>query len=139
MTPPQPTDFELEILQELWAKGPQTVRQVHETLSKRRQLVYTSVLKAMQVMHEKGLLRRDDSNRAHVYGAAVEELKVKRNIVMGVINQVFGGSAATLAMHALSAKPASSDELAKIQDLLGELEDGNKPAPKEKARKAGGR
>lgn len=139
MTPPQPTDFELEILQELWAKGPQTVRQVHETLSKRRQLVYTTVLKAMQVMHEKGILKRDDSARAHVYVPAVEEMKVKRNIVMGVINQVFGGSAAGLAMHALNAKPASSDELANIQNLLGELEDAQKAASKEKSRKGGGR
>ena len=139
MKPPQPTDFELEILQELWAKGPLTVRVVHDTLSKRRQLVYTTVLKAMQVMHEKGLLKRDDSARAHVYVAAVEELKVKRNIVMNVIDQVFRGSAAGLAMHALNARPTSSDELAQIQSLLGELESGHKPAVKEKSRQGGNR
>lgn len=139
MTAPQPTDFELEILQELWAKGPQTVRQVHDVLSKRRQLVYTTVLKAMQVMHEKGLLKRDDSERAHVYVPAVDEQKVKRSIVMGVIDQVFGGSAAGLAMHALNARPTSSDELAQIQSLLGELEDGQKTAAKEKPRKGAGK
>jgi predicted transcriptional regulator len=142
MSVPQPTDFELEILQELWARGPLTVRHVHDVLSARRQLVYTSVLKAMQLMHEKGLLLRDDSQRSHVYHAAVEEHAIKKGIVGNLVDQVFGGSAAGLAMHALSTRPASSEEIRKIQDLLVELEaqhqeaspkrpeKGKKPDPK---------
>lgn len=130
MALPQPTDFELEILQELWARGPLTVRQLHDTLSTRRKMVYTSVLKAMQLMHEKGLLHRDDSQRSHVYAAAVGESATKSTIVEGLVDRVFGGSGAGLAMHALSTRPASSEELRKIQDLLSELETKQSEAPK---------
>lgn len=122
MAVPQPTDFELEILQELWARGPLTVRDVHDVLSKRRQLVYTSVLKAMQVMHEKGLAKRDDSQRSHVYSAGVREDEVKSDIVENLVDQVFGGSAAGLAIHALVARTPSSEEIHKLQDLLVEME-----------------
>jgi predicted transcriptional regulator len=120
--PQQPTDFELEILQELWSRGPLTVRDVHSTLNARRKMVYTTVLKAMQVMNDKGLVTRDDSARSHVYAAAIDEQSTKLGIVTGIIDQVFGGSAAGLAMHALAARPASSDELRKVQDLLDQLE-----------------
>ena len=120
--PPKPTDFELEILQEIWANGPLAVRDVHTALSKRRQLVYTSVLKAMQLMHEKGLLARDESQRSHIYHALVKEQEIKSGIVGSIADQVFGGSAAELAMHALSSRPASSEEIRKIQHLLEELD-----------------
>lgn len=134
----QPTDFEIEILQELWGKGPQTVRQVYETLSARRSLVYTSVLKAMQLMHEKGLVRRDESERSHVYEAAVDEQETKLGIVSNIIEQVFGGSAAGLAMHALNAKPSSSDDIQKIQEMLDSLEAvDEQPAPQKKKPKGG--
>lgn len=129
MTIPPPTDFELEILQELWARGPLTVREVHDTLSKRRQLVYTSVLKAMQLMFEKGLATRDEAQRSHVYAPAVKEHEVKSRIVGNLADQVFGGSAAGLAMHALSTRPASSEEIRMIQDLLENLEAQQAPAP----------
>lgn len=133
MTAPQPTDFELEILQELWARGPLTVREVHDTLSKRRQLVYTSVLKALQLMFEKKLVLRDESQRSHVYEAAVEEDSVKSSIVGDLMDQVFGGSAAGLAMHALSTRPASSEDIKKIQVLLETLE-SQQDAEKKSAR-----
>lgn len=129
MSRPVPTDFELEILQELWARGPQTVRQVHESLIQRRAMVYTSVLKAMQLMHEKGLVRRDDSQRAHIYEAAVAEEATKNGIVGNLMDQVFGGSAAELAMHALASRPASSEEIRMIQDLLEELESRQQDHP----------
>jgi BlaI family penicillinase repressor len=120
--PPKPTDFELEILQELWRNGPSTVRTVHEVLSKRRSLVYTTVLKAMQVMHEKGILNRDDSSRSHIYSPAIEEDATKSRLLDSVVNQVFGGSAAEMAMHALSKGRTSSEELKKLQELLDTIE-----------------
>jgi len=122
VTPPKPTDFELEILQELWRNGPSTVRTVHEVLSKRRSLVYTTVLKAMQVMHEKGILNRDDSSRSHIYSPAIEEEATKSRLLDSVVNQVFGGSAAEMAMHALSKGRTSSEELKKLQELLDTIE-----------------
>lgn len=136
MTTVQPTDFELEILQELWARGPLTVREVHDVLTKRRQLVYTSVLKAMQLMHEKGIAHRDDSQRSHIYSAAVEEGAIKQGIVNSLVDQVFGGSAAGLAMHALSTRPASAEEIRKLQDLLEDMEASNN-APTGKSKPAG--
>lgn len=122
VTPPKPTDFELEILQEIWRNGPSTVRTVHEVLSKRRSLVYTTVLKAMQVMHEKGILNRDDSSRSHIYSSAIEEEATKSRLLDSVVNQVFGGSAAEMAMHALSKGRTSSEELKKLQELLDTIE-----------------
>jgi len=127
---PKPTEFELEILQELWREDERTVRQVWETIAVRRPMVYTSVLKAMQVMHEKGLVRRDESQRSHLYSAAVREQDVKKNLVGNVVDQVFGGSAADLAMHALTNRPVSDDELRKISDLLDTMEKGRKRGSK---------
>lgn len=121
MSTARPTSFEFEILQELWDRGPLTVREVYETLNSRRSLVYTTVLKALQVMHEKGYVTRDDSQRSHVFVAAIGETEAKRNSVQALADTVFGGSAAELAMHALSSKPASSDEIAKIEQLLDTL------------------
>lgn len=128
---PKPTEFEFEILQELWKKGPQTVRQVHESMNQRRPMVYTTVLKAMQVMHEKGLVRRDDSERAHVYEPAVEEKAVTDSMLEKILDSAFDGSAAQLAMRALSMRRASEDEIKRIQELLDSMDDTPK-SPKKK-------
>ncbi len=120
---PRPTDFEFEILQELWNSGPLTVRQVHDRLNARRPLVYTTVLKAMQIMHEKRLVSRDDSERAHLYRAAVEEAAVKNRMLEKMIDTAFAGSAVELAMRALSVRRASDDEIRRIKELLGRLDD----------------
>ncbi|MDX2176025.1 MAG: BlaI/MecI/CopY family transcriptional regulator [Candidatus Sumerlaeia bacterium] len=128
---PLPTDFELEILQELWrVGGPATVRQVHEALSANRPMVYTTVLKAMQVMHEKGIVRRDESERAHRYLPSESEQSVKDRLVSRFMKNTFADSAAELAMRALSVKPASSDELRRLHELLDEMDDNaGKPKP----------
>jgi len=126
----RPTDGELAILNVLWQRGPSTVREVHDTLRARNaarrpsSVGYTSVLKLMQIMTEKGLVRRDEDSRSHVYRAAVPQDKTQRQIVRELLDRVFGGSARALVMHALSAKPASPDELAHIRRLIDEYEGG---------------
>jgi len=123
MTSVRPTEAELEILQVLWSRGASTVREVHDQLTQRKPVVYTTVLKALQVMHEKGLVYRDDDQRSHVYVAAAKEENVKKTAVENVIDRVFGGSGADVAMHALSAKPASSEDIRRIRSLLDEIEE----------------
>lgn len=118
---PHATDAELEILQILWQRGPSTVRQVQDALTAIRPTGYTTVLKLLQIMTEKDLVRRDESERAHVYEAAVAEAEVQEEIVGDLLDRVFSGSAAQLVSRALSAKPASSDELDAIQRLLDQL------------------
>lgn len=122
---PVPTVSELEILQVLWRCGPQSVRQVWEELGS--QGGYTTTLKLLQIMFEKGLVRRDESKMTHVYKAALAEDASQREIVGGVIDRVFGGSVSQLVLRALSAKKASPKELAAIRDLLDQVQKGNKP------------
>ncbi len=119
---PQPTDAELAILQVLWSRGPGTVRDVHEALSTTRDVGYTTTLKLLQIMHEKGLVRRDESQRTHRYSAALSEESTQGKIVRDVIDRVFGGSARALLQRALAAKPASRKELDQIRRLLDEFE-----------------
>ena len=118
---PVPTNAELEILRLLWRDGPQTVRQVHETLRRGRDIGYTTALKTLQVMAEKGLVTRDEAERSHVYAAAVPEGTVKRRLVSDLVDRAFDGSAAGLVMQALSAKRASPEELREIRRLLDTL------------------
>lgn len=121
----KPTDAELEILSVLWEHGPSTVRDVHETLAQSRPAIgYTTVLKLMQIMHEKGLLERDDTARAHVYVAKHPQENMQRQIVGDLLDKVFAGSAMKLVMHALETKKTSTEELAQIRDLLDEFERG---------------
>jgi predicted transcriptional regulator len=122
--PPRPTDAELEILRVLWRLGPCTVRQVQEALSESRPTGYTTALKLLQIMTEKGLVRRDESQRTHVYRARFEEEKTQQQLVGDLLARAFGGSAQKLVMQALAAKPASAQELAEIRKLLDELEGG---------------
>ena len=118
---PPPTNAELEILKILWADGPQTVRDVHEKIHRLRPVGYTTVLKLLQIMTEKGLVVRDESERSHVYAAASDETVVTRHLVRDLVDRAFEGSAAKLVMQVLAAKPASTKELREIRNLLDEM------------------
>jgi BlaI family transcriptional regulator, penicillinase repressor len=119
---PKPTGSELQILHVLWRRGPSTVNQVQPELQHGDRVGYTTVLKLLQIMFEKGLVRRDESTRPHVFRAAVAEAQVKRRFVTDLLDQVFDGSAASLAMQALSVKRATPEELRKLRQLLDEIE-----------------
>ncbi len=120
----RPTDAELEILRVIWQRGPRTVRQVHDEVSPRRKTGYTTVLKLLQIMAEKGLVNRDESQRSHVYSAATGEEETQGQLVGDLMDKAFGGSAAKLVLRALSDQPASAEELAEIRRMLNELEGG---------------
>ncbi|MDY7226392.1 BlaI/MecI/CopY family transcriptional regulator [Hyalangium rubrum] len=117
---PRPTDAELAILRVLWARGPSTVRDVHASLQDGSG--YTTVLKMMQIMTEKGLVVRDESQRAHIYSARATQQKTQRQLVTDLVDRAFGGSPAQLAMQALSSKKTSPEELAELRRLLDSLE-----------------
>ncbi|MFL5347768.1 MAG: BlaI/MecI/CopY family transcriptional regulator [Hyalangium sp.] len=117
---PRPTDAELGILRVLWERGPCTVRAVHEALQDGSG--YTTILKLMQIMTEKGLVVRDESQRAHVYSSRVTQQKTQRQLVTDLVDRAFGGSPAQLAMQALSTKKTSPEELAELRQLLDSLE-----------------
>jgi BlaI family penicillinase repressor len=121
-----PTRAELEILQVLWRSGPQSVREVWETLGSKGS--YTTVLKLLQVMLEKKLVRRDETKLSHVYAAAADQKTNQELMVGGLIDRAFGGSVSELILRALSAKPASAKELAAIRALLAE--NRSKPSAK---------
>lgn len=126
VTPPRPTDAELEILRVLWAKGASTVREVHEELNKNKNTGYTTVLKLMQIMSEKKLVRRDEDQRAHVYQAMLPQEATQGQLVRDLVERAFSGSAAGLVMQALASKPATREELRQIRQLLDEYERGKK-------------
>jgi predicted transcriptional regulator len=115
---PRPTEAELEILRVLWAHGPSTVRQVNERLSALRDVGYTTTLKTMQIMAEKGLVTRDESDRTHVYAARATKDQTQRQLVSDLVDRAFGGSAAALVLQALSAHSASPAELDEIRRLI---------------------
>ena len=119
---PRPTDSELAILRVLWNNGPSTVRQVHDALSSEQVTGYTTVLKLMQIMAEKGLVVRDESERAHRYEAAAPEDETQRRLVGDLLRKAFDGEAAKLVMQALSTERASAEELSEIRRMLDELE-----------------
>ena len=123
---PMPTDAELAILTVLWQRGPSTVREVHDELERSEPVRYTTTLKQMQVMFEKGLLARDESNRAHVYRPAIAEDGTLRRVTVDLLDRVFGGSAQRLVMHVLQARRASHEELDKIRKLIDEIEEGRR-------------
>src|SRR3954451_7069526 len=123
-TLPRPTDAELAILRVLWERGPSTVRQVHEVLSRDRQAAYTTSLKLLQIMTEKGLVRRDERDRSHIYQARMSEAHTQRQLVRDLLDRPFGGSATKLVMQALAARRASPEELGEIRQLLDRRRDG---------------
>lgn len=115
---PRPTDAELTILRVLWERGPSTVRQVNEALSASRGTGYTTTLKLMQIMAEKGLVTRDESDRTHLYTARLAQDRTQQQLVSDLMNRAFGGSASALVMQALSAQPVSLEELDGIRKLI---------------------
>ena len=123
---PVPTNSELEILNVLWKRGPSTVREVHDEIGAKRDVGYTTALKLLQLMAEKGLVKRDESARSHVYEAAVPEKRIKRHIVSEVMERVFDGSAANLVMQALSSRKATKEEIEQIRALLDKQSRGER-------------
>ncbi|RYY40575.1 MAG: BlaI/MecI/CopY family transcriptional regulator [Chitinophagaceae bacterium] len=118
----KPTESELEILQILWTKGVATVREVHEELAKTKEVGYTTTLKLMQIMHEKGIVKRDESMRTHVYQPAVNKEKTQKHLLGKMIDSLFGGSSTQLVLQALGEQNnASPEELEQIQKLLNNL------------------
>jgi BlaI family transcriptional regulator, penicillinase repressor len=117
----KPTEGELEILQVLWDKGEATVREVHEELAKVKDIGYTTALKLLQIMYEKGLVSRDDSAKTHIYKPAVTREKTQKQLVGKMINTLFAGSPGQLVMQALGNHNASKEELDEIQRLLDSL------------------
>jgi predicted transcriptional regulator len=115
---PRPTDSELAILTILWERGPSTVRQVHEALAGTRDTGYTTTLKLMQIMAEKGLVTRNESARTHVYAAMASEEQTQRQLVKDLVDRAFGGSAAALVLQALNAEGATPAELREIRKLI---------------------
>ena len=124
--PPKPTEAELAILRVLWQRGPSTVREMWEVLSPKQRTGYTTVLKIMQIMFDKRLLARDESDRSHVYRAARSQEQTQRQVVGHLLERLFSGSATKLVMQALATKRATPAELAEIRKLLDEMERGNK-------------
>jgi len=124
--PPRPTDAELEILTVLWSRGPSTVRDVHEVIAARKPTQYTTVLKLMQIMADKGLVRRDEKQRAHVYQAARPREWTQRQLAGDLLQRAFNGSAGSLLLGALSARKASKAEVAELRRLLDEYERGTR-------------
>jgi predicted transcriptional regulator len=122
---PRPTDAELAILTVLWERGPSTVRDVHEALSTSQVSGYTTTLKLLQIMTEKRLVVRDESQRAHIYAAKLSERGTQRQLLGDLVDRAFGGSSAKLVLRALSERPATSDELRDIRALLDQLEKGD--------------
>ncbi|MGZ3874049.1 MAG: BlaI/MecI/CopY family transcriptional regulator [Mucilaginibacter sp.] len=120
-----PTKTEMDVLQILWQYGPSTVRFVHDKLNEQKEIVqYTSTLKLMQVMKEKGMLERDETNMKHIYGAAVAEDKVKGNLLGRFVDSMYNGSPSSLMMALLDNDKTSGEELQKIKEMLNKMNNG---------------
>jgi predicted transcriptional regulator len=119
---PRPTDAELAILRVLWERGPSTVREVHDAMSPTHDTGYTTVLKLLQIMIDKRLVVRDESQRAHVYAARETEQRTQRRLIGDLIDRAFGGSPAKLVMQALSGTHATAEELTAIRSMLEKIE-----------------
>jgi predicted transcriptional regulator len=119
---PRPTDAELSILRVLWSDGPSTVRQVLEVLARSQPTGYTTVLKLLQIMTDKGLVLRDESERTHVYKASRSEAQTQRQLIGDLVRRAFGGSATKLIMQALASKKSTAADLAEIRTLIEDLE-----------------
>ena len=122
----KPTAAEIDILNVLWRTGPTTVRAVHGELERDKPVGYTTVLKLMQIMADKGLLLRDDKDRAHVYKPATARQVTQKQLVGDLLDRVFGGSSAQLVLRALSDRPATNEELAEIRLMLDRMEEENR-------------
>lgn len=120
--PNRPTDAELAILRVLWERGASTVRQVFEVLSAERELGYTTVLKMLQIMDEKGLVQRNITDRVHVFSATQSQVQTQRRLLDDLLDKAFGGSSTSLVMQALATRKASREELAEIRKMLDQAE-----------------
>lgn len=118
----KPTSAELEILSVLWEKESATVREVYEIINEQKPALYTTVLKLMQIMHEKGLVERDSSNKAHIYRPKQTQNETQKNLVSDLLEKAFRGSALKLVQHVLETKPTSTEELAEIRKMIAEAE-----------------
>lgn len=123
---PEPTDTELQVLRVLWRRGPSTVREVHDALYEGTSVGYTTALKLLQNLHAKGLVRRDESRRQHIYEATAPEAETMTGVVKDLIDRAFDGRAAALALHALGAGRASAEELAELKAMIRKLEAGER-------------
>lgn len=121
----KPTASELEILNILWSRGASTVRDVHEILEREREVGYTTTLKLMQIMHDKTLLKRDERSKSHIYSANVSQDKMRGQMVKGMIDTMFNGSAKQLVMQALGSHKANAREIEEIKKYLDEIGKGN--------------
>ena len=126
---PRPTDAELAILRVLWQQGPATVRQVHDVLSRERPTAYTTALKMLQIMTEKGLVRRDERDRTHIYHARLTQGQTQRQLLGDLLDRAFGGSSSELVMQALATRRATAEELAEIRKLLDPSAGGGPDSP----------
>jgi len=122
--PPRPTDAELEILTVLWSQGASTVRTVHEAIVRRKQAQYATVLKVLQIMAEKGLVRRDETQRAHIYSASRPAEWTQRQLAGDLLRRAFGGSAKSLLLGALSSRRASRQEIAELRRFFEDYDKG---------------
>lgn len=117
----KPTEAELNLLNILWQAGPSTVRQIHDLISETQKTGYTTVLKILQIMHEKALVIRDESNRAHVYAAADSEVQTQSSLLKDLVSRAFGGSTSKLVMRAIDGS-TSAEEINDIRQLLNDIE-----------------
>jgi predicted transcriptional regulator len=120
---PRPTNSEVDILSVLWRLGPSTVRDVYEDMNTRREIGYTTVLKLLQIMFEKGIVERNEESRAHIYSPIQAQAETQRTLIDDLVERAFGGSAHKLALNALSSTKATPEELAEIRSLLDQLEE----------------
>src|SRR3982750_3173736 len=118
----KPTPAELEILDVLWEKRRATVREVYEAITERRPMAYTTVLKLLQIMHDKGLVRRDERDRAHIYSPTRSQRQVRKSLVSDLLDKAFRGSALKLVQHVLESEPATPEELAEIRRMINDAE-----------------
>ena len=122
----QPTEVELEILRTLWDRGQATARQIHESISENRETNYSTTVKMLAVMHEKSLVKRDDSVRPILFRAAASQRKTQTKLIKNVVQKVYDGSVGSLVMQALSSKKATKEELAEIRELIEKLDQEQK-------------
>ena len=118
----RPTEKELQILSILWSQGPSTVRDINKVMNRDEDTGYTTTLKLMQIMYEKGLLKRNESAKTHIYSPAHSEAQVQEEVIDNLLNRVFAGSTEKLVLRALSSKKVSIEELAKIKKMINQKE-----------------